>query len=180
MVSMARCATDCTCQTGSIDFPRSIFSRRRRFSPSPCCLSACFLRHCHHLHCGKDIPDTMFQGVQHVFSSMMSGIGDVPVFVLHSRKVLCSACFWAWKGCFLTFFSFFVKKSQKKLAGLKIMRTFALPIQTGVLKEANNRENNKFIEKTDYCTRSKYREKYNLSRSVNSLWNYKCQDRLEI
>ena len=159
MVSMSRCAPDCTCQTGSIDFPRSIFSRRRRFSPPLYCFSAYFLRHRHYLHCGKDFPNTMFQGVQHVFSSMMSGIGDVPVFVLHSRKVLCSACFWAWKGCFLTFFKFFAKKIPEKLAGLKIMRTFALPIQTGVSKEANNRENNKFIEKTDYCTRSKYREK---------------------
>ena len=51
------------------------------------------------------------------------------------------------------------------------MRTFAAPYE---------KRDKKFIEKTDYCTRSKYREKYNLSRSVNFLWNYKCQDRLEI
>ena len=37
--------------------------------------------------------------------------------------------------------------------------------------------NNKFIEKTGNCT-SKYREKYNLSRSVNFFGNYKCQDKL--
>ena len=39
------------------------------------------------------------------------------------------------------------------------MRTFAPPFEKRATK--------KFIEKTDYCTRSKYREKYNLSRSVN-------------
>ena len=39
------------------------------------------------------------------------------------------------------------------------MLTFAAPFE--------KRETEKFIEKTDYCTRSKYREKYNLSRSVN-------------
>ena len=38
------------------------------------------------------------------------------------------------------------------------MRTFAAPYE---------KRDKKFIEKTDYCTRSKYREKYNLSRSVN-------------
>ena len=50
------------------------------------------------------------------------------------------------------------------------MRTFAAPFE--------KREDEKFIEKTDYCTRSKYREKYNLSRSVNFFGNYKCQDKL--
>ena len=34
------------------------------------------------------------------------------------------------------------------------MRTFAAPFEKRVLE----RENEKFIEKTDYCTRSKYRE----------------------
>ena len=43
------------------------------------------------------------------------------------------------------------------------MRTFASPFE----KRDLEREFDKFIEKTDYCTRSKYREKYNLSRSVN-------------
>ena len=44
-----------------------------------------------------------------------------------------------------------------------------------VRKTGLGRGNDKFIEKTDYCTRSKYREKYNLSRSVNFFGNYKCQ-----
>ena len=35
-------------------------------------------------------------------------------------------------------------------------------------KPKKKRGDNKFIEKTENCTRSKYREKYNLSRSVNS------------
>ena len=43
------------------------------------------------------------------------------------------------------------------------MRTFAAPFEKTGYK--------KFIEKTDYCTRSKYREKYNLSRSVNFFGN---------
>ena len=43
------------------------------------------------------------------------------------------------------------------------MRTFASPFE----KRDLERGFDKFIEKTDYCTRSKYREKYNLSRSVN-------------
>ena len=50
------------------------------------------------------------------------------------------------------------------------MSTFAIPNEkrgTKVLKFGNK----KFIEKTDYCTRSKYREKYNLSRSVNFFGN---------
>ena len=85
------------------------------------------------------------------------------------------AHFWPEKGVFLTFFSFFAKKITEKLAGLKIMRTFALPIQTGVSKEANNRENNKFIEKTDYCTRSKYRENTIYREALISLEIMKCQ-----
>ena len=48
---------------------------------------------------------------------------------------------------------------SKKFGELKLMRTFA----TRLRKNGNN----KFIEKTGNCT-SKYREKYNLSRSVNS------------
>ena len=53
-----------------------------------------------------------------------------------------------------------LKIFAKRFGELKIMRTFAAPF--------GKRETEKFIEKTDYCTRSKYREKYNLSRSVNS------------
>ena len=47
------------------------------------------------------------------------------------------------------------------------MSTFAIPNEkrgTETLQVWHK----KFIEKTDYCTRSKYREIYNLSRSVNS------------
>ena len=54
------------------------------------------------------------------------------------------------------------------------MSTFAIPNEkrgTETLRVWHE----KFIEKTDYCTRSKYREKYNLSRSVNFFGNYKCQ-----
>ena len=49
---------------------------------------------------------------------------------------------------------FFLKKVSKKFGSLKIMRTFAAPFEKRVLA----REYEKFIEKTDYCTRSKYRE----------------------
>ena len=54
------------------------------------------------------------------------------------------------------------------------MSTFAIPNEK---RGAQNLKfgNEKFIEKTDYCTRSKYREKYNLSRSVNFFGNQKCQ-----
>ena len=55
------------------------------------------------------------------------------------------------------------------------MRTFASPFE----KRDLERGFVKFIEKTDYCTRSKYREKYNLSRSVNFFGNYKCQEQAE-
>ena len=48
----------------------------------------------------------------------------------------------------------FLKKVSKKFGSLKIMRTFAAPFGKRVLA----REYEKFIEKTDYCTRSKYRE----------------------
>ena len=52
------------------------------------------------------------------------------------------------------------------------MRTFATPFE----KRDLERGFEKFIEKTDYCTRSKYREKYNLSRSVDSFERImKCQ-----
>ena len=50
------------------------------------------------------------------------------------------------------------KKSKifpETLAGLKKMRTFAAPFEKRVLERGFG----KFIEKTDYCTRSKYREK---------------------
>ena len=57
-----------------------------------------------------------------------------------------------------------LKNFAKRFGELKIMRTFAAPF--------GKRETEKFIEKTDYCTRSKYREKYNLSRSVNFFGNY--------
>ena len=43
-----------------------------------------------------------------------------------------------------------LKIFAKKFGGLKIMLTFAAPFE--------KRETEKFIEKTDYCTRSKYRE----------------------
>ena len=57
-----------------------------------------------------------------------------------------------------------LKNFAKRFGELKIMRTFAPPFEKRATK--------KFIEKTDYCTRSKYREKYNLSRSVNFFGNY--------
>ena len=48
-------------------------------------------------------------------------------------------------------------------------------------KPKKKRGDDKFIEKTDYCTRSKYREKYNLSRSVNSFERIRSvSDKLEI
>ena len=50
-----------------------------------------------------------------------------------------------------------LKKSiffEKRFGSLKIMRTFAAPFE----KRALARDEDKFIEKTDYCTRSKYRE----------------------
>ena len=47
------------------------------------------------------------------------------------------------------------------------MSTFAIPNEKRVTQTLVVWQE-KFIEKTDYCTRSKYREKYNLSRSVNS------------
>ena len=56
------------------------------------------------------------------------------------------------------------------------MRTFAAPFEKRVLA----REDDKFIEKTDYCTRSKYRENTIYREALISLWNYKCQDKLKI
>ena len=47
------------------------------------------------------------------------------------------------------------KNFSETLAGLKKMRTFAAPFEKRVLERGIG----KFIEKTDYCTRSKYREK---------------------
>ena len=57
-----------------------------------------------------------------------------------------------------------LKNFSKKFGSSEIMLTFAAPFRKRVLERGFW----KFIEKTDYCTRSKYREKYNLSRSVNS------------
>ena len=54
------------------------------------------------------------------------------------------------------------------------MRTFAAPFEKRVLA----RENEKFIEKTDYCTRSKYRENTIYREALILLKNYKCQDKL--
>ena len=63
------------------------------------------------------------------------------------------------------------KKVSKKFGSLKIMRTFAAPFEKRVLA----RENEKFIEKTDYCTRSKYRENTIYREALILLKNYKCQ-----
>ena len=46
------------------------------------------------------------------------------------------------------------QKFSKKFGSLKIMLTFASPFE----KRASQEGKDKFIEKTDYCTRSKYRE----------------------
>ena len=75
-----------------------------------------------------------------------------------------------------------MKKSLKifaeKFGGKEKSRTFAIPNEkrgTKVLKFGNN----KFIEKTVNCTRSKYREYNKIYReALISLWNYKCQDKL--
>ena len=77
------------------------------------------------------------------------------------------------------------------------MRTFATPIQKrvpekeisklifGVFTEGasltektqkeTERKNKKFIEKTDYCTRSKYRENTIYREALILFRNYKCQ-----
>ena len=57
------------------------------------------------------------------------------------------------------------------------MRTFAAPFE----KRALARDEDKFIEKTDYCTRSKYRENTIYREALILLFkNYKCQDKLKI
>ena len=75
-----------------------------------------------------------------------------------------------------------MKKSLKifaeKFGGKEKSRTFAIPNEkrgTKVLKFGNN----KFIEKTVNCTRSKYREYNKIYReALISFRNYKCQDKL--
>ena len=52
------------------------------------------------------------------------------------------------------------------------MRTFAAPFEKRVLA----REYEKFIEKTDYCTRSKYRENTIYREALISLWNYEVSE----
>ena len=60
------------------------------------------------------------------------------------------------------------------------MSTFAIPNEKRGTKTLQV-WHNKFIEKTDYCTRSKYREKYNLSRSVDSFERIRSvRDKLRI
>ena len=64
-----------------------------------------------------------------------------------------------------------IKIFKKKFGSLKIMRTFAAPFEKRVLA----REDDKFIEKTDYCTRSKYRENTIYREALISLEIMKCQ-----
>jgi len=64
-----------------------------------------------------------------------------------------------------------LKIVSKKFGSLEIMRTFAAPFEKRVLA----RETEKFIEKTDYCTRSKYRENTIYREALILLKNYKCQ-----
>ena len=64
----------------------------------------------------------------------------------------------------------FFKKVQNKFGSNEKSRTFALPFEKRTLRSS--------LKRLFYCTRSKYREKYNLSRSVNFFGNYKCQDKL--
>ena len=69
----------------------------------------------------------------------------------------------------------FLKKVSKKFGSSKIKRTFASPFE----KRASQEEMRSSLKRLIYCTRSKYREKYNLSRSVNSFERIsKCQDKL--
>ena len=65
----------------------------------------------------------------------------------------------------------FLKKVSEKFGSLKIMRTFAAPFEKRVLARGYE----KFIEKTDYCTRSKYRENTIYREALILLKNYKCQ-----
>ena len=52
------------------------------------------------------------------------------------------------------------------------MRTFAAPFEKRVLERGFM----KFIEKTVLLYKKQVPRKYNLSRSVNFFWNYKCQE----
>ena len=78
---------------------------------------------------------------------------------------------WRMKICFEKVFWIFFHET---IADLKIMRTFAAPLEKRVLA----RETDKFIEKTDLLYKKQVPRKYNLSRSVNFFGNYKCQDKL--
>ena len=65
-----------------------------------------------------------------------------------------------------------LKNFAKRFGELKIMRTFAAPFEKRVYK--------KFIEKTDYCTRSKYRENTIYREALISLEIRSVRDKLRI
>jgi hypothetical protein len=74
--------------------------------------------------------------------------------------------------------SFFVekksKKEKEKFGGKEKMSTFAIPNEKRVTQTLVVWQE-KFIEKTDYCTRSKYRENTIYREALILLKNYKCQ-----
>ena len=63
-----------------------------------------------------------------------------------------------------------LKKIIKKFGGLKKVRIFAARLR--------NNGNDKFIEKTDYCTRSKYRENTIYREALISLEIRSVSDKL--
>ena len=69
-----------------------------------------------------------------------------------------------------------MKKVSEKFGSLKIMRTFAAPFEKRVL----GRGIEKFIEKTDYCTRSKYRENTIYREALISFEIISVSDKLRI
>ena len=68
-----------------------------------------------------------------------------------------------------------LKNFAKRFGSLKIMRTFAAPFEKREKKRVK-----KFIEKTDYCTRSKYRENTIYREALISLEIRSVSDKLRI
>ena len=64
----------------------------------------------------------------------------------------------------------------KKFGGYKKVRIFAAHLRGNLLGNGKD----KFIEKTDYCTRSKYRENTIYREALILLFELKCQDKLKI
>ena len=68
-----------------------------------------------------------------------------------------------------------IKKKFEKIWRLKKVRIFAARLRENDVSHGTESS----LKRLKESTRSKYREKYNLSRSVNFFGNYKCQEQAE-